>query len=133
MVALEWSVPSLMCSTPVLADCITHVGLDAREEGIVLPRAAAATRSGNMAESPTRRRLWIAGSASAAGSVSSFGSVTGAYRTAMASNVACRRMGTNVVVAPSLIPKRANKSIKTDRRDTGSLARLHRAGELTAV
>jgi len=57
----------------------------------------------------------------------------GADRTAMASNVACRRMGTNVVVAPSLIPKRANKSIKTDRRDTGSLARLHRAGEQTAV
>lgn len=38
-----------------------------------------------------------------------------------------------VVVAPSLIPKRAGDRIKTDRRDASSLARLHRAGELTAV
>jgi transposase len=38
-----------------------------------------------------------------------------------------------VVVAPSLIPKRAGDRVKTDRRDAASLARLHRAGELTAV
>ena len=38
-----------------------------------------------------------------------------------------------VVVAPSLIPKRAGDRVKTDRRDATSLARLHRAGELTAV
>src|SRR5215472_1019772 len=38
-----------------------------------------------------------------------------------------------VVVAPSLIPKRASDRIKTDRRDAARLARLHRAGELTAV
>jgi transposase len=38
-----------------------------------------------------------------------------------------------VVVAPSLIPKRAGDQVKTDRRDAASLARLHRAGELTAV
>jgi len=38
-----------------------------------------------------------------------------------------------VVVAPSLIPRRAGDRIKTDRRDAASLARLHRAGELTAV
>jgi transposase len=38
-----------------------------------------------------------------------------------------------VVVAPSLIPKRAGDRVKTDRRDADSLARLHRAGELTAV
>jgi hypothetical protein len=37
------------------------------------------------------------------------------------------------VVAPSLIPKRAGDRIKTDRRDAASLARLDRAGELTAV
>lgn len=37
------------------------------------------------------------------------------------------------VVAPSLIPKRAGDRVKTDRRDSLSLARLHRAGELTAV
>ena len=38
-----------------------------------------------------------------------------------------------VVVAPSLIPVRAGERIKTDRRDALKLARLHRAGELTAV
>ena len=36
-------------------------------------------------------------------------------------------------MAPSLIPKRAGDRVKTDRRDAASLARLHRAGELTAV
>ena len=37
------------------------------------------------------------------------------------------------VVAPSLIPKKAGDRVKTDRRDSEMLARLHRAGELTAV
>lgn len=38
-----------------------------------------------------------------------------------------------VVVAPSLIPRRPGDRVKTNRRDAVSLARLHRAGELTAV
>ena len=38
-----------------------------------------------------------------------------------------------IVVAPGLIPRRATDRIKTDRRDALSLARLHRAGELTPV
>ena len=37
------------------------------------------------------------------------------------------------VVAPSLIPRKAGDRIKTDRRDAVMLAKLHRAGELTAV
>jgi transposase len=37
------------------------------------------------------------------------------------------------VVAPSLIPRKPGERIKTDRRDAINLARLHRAGELTAV
>jgi len=37
------------------------------------------------------------------------------------------------VVAPSLIPKKAGDRVKTDRRDSLALARLHRAGELTDV
>src|SRR5258707_2851330 len=48
-----------------------------------------------------------------------------------------RRLSTRghecVVVAPSLIPKRAGDRVKTDRRAAASLAKLHRAGELTAV
>jgi transposase len=37
------------------------------------------------------------------------------------------------VVAPSMTPKRAGERVKTDRRDARKLARLLRAGELTAV
>jgi transposase len=37
------------------------------------------------------------------------------------------------VVAPSLIPRRAGERVKTGRRDASRLARLHRAGELTAI
>jgi transposase len=38
-----------------------------------------------------------------------------------------------MVVAPSLIPRRPGERVKTDRRDAAMLARLLRAGELTAV
>ena len=38
-----------------------------------------------------------------------------------------------IVVAPSLIPRRTGERVKTNRRDAQSLARLLRAGELTAV
>ena len=37
------------------------------------------------------------------------------------------------VVAPSRVPKKSGDRIKNDRRDALMLARLHRAGELTAV
>ncbi|MGH7050326.1 MAG: IS110 family transposase [Acetobacteraceae bacterium] len=38
-----------------------------------------------------------------------------------------------IVVAPSLIPLRAGDQVKTDRRDARTLAKLHRAGELTPI
>jgi hypothetical protein len=38
-----------------------------------------------------------------------------------------------IVVAPSLIPKKPSDRVKTNRRDAITLARLLRAGELTAV
>jgi transposase len=37
------------------------------------------------------------------------------------------------VIAPSLIPTKASDRVKTDRRDAHQLARLFRAGELTAI
>ena len=37
------------------------------------------------------------------------------------------------VIAPSLIPRRPGEHVKTNRRDALTLARLHRAGELTAI
>lgn len=43
-------------------------------------------------------------------------------------------LGANcVVAAPSQTPRRAGERIKNDRRDAVTLARLHRAGELTPV
>ena len=38
-----------------------------------------------------------------------------------------------MVVAPSMIPRKPGLRVKTNRRDAQTLARLHRAGELTAV
>src|SRR5499426_1542544 len=38
-----------------------------------------------------------------------------------------------LVVAPSLVPKKPGDRVKTNRRDATSLAKLSRAGELTAV
>lgn len=38
-----------------------------------------------------------------------------------------------MVIAPSLIPVTAGDRVKTDRRDALMLAKLHRAGELTAA
>ena len=49
------------------------------------------------------------------------------YRLLASMGVACD------VVAPSLIPKGGADKVKTDRRDSRRLARLGRAGELTAI
>ena len=38
-----------------------------------------------------------------------------------------------VVVSPSMVPKRSGDRVKTDRRDSVTLVRLHRAGELRAI
>jgi transposase len=38
-----------------------------------------------------------------------------------------------VIVSPSMVPKRSGDRVKTDRRDSLTLARLHRAGELRAI
>jgi len=51
----------------------------------------------------------------------------GLHRTLTAKGVVCQ------VVAPSLMPRKPGDRVKTDRRDAVQLARLLRAGELTAV
>ncbi len=38
-----------------------------------------------------------------------------------------------IVVSPSLVPRKASDRVKTDQRDAENLARLFRAGELTAI
>lgn len=37
------------------------------------------------------------------------------------------------VIAPAMVPRRPGSCVKTDRLDARNLARLHRAGELTAI
>jgi len=49
------------------------------------------------------------------------------HRQITALGVACS------IIAPALTPRRPGECIKTDRRDATELARLFRAGELTAV
>jgi len=51
----------------------------------------------------------------------------GIYRELWALGASC------MVAAPSKTPRRAGAQIKNDRRDADTLARLHRAGELTPV
>jgi len=51
----------------------------------------------------------------------------GLYRQIVAAGHAC------AVVAPALIPRKPGERVKTDRRDSLSLARLDRSGDLTAV
>lgn len=51
----------------------------------------------------------------------------GLYHYLQKNGVAC------IVTAPSMIPKQRGVRIKNDRRDADNLARLHRAGELSAI
>ena len=119
-----------------MADRITYVGLDVHKESIVVAVASGGLRGevrefGRIANTATAldRLLRKLGGAGAklrfcyeAGPCG-----YGIQRQLSALGHDC------VVVAPSLIPKRAGDRVKTDRRDAASLARLHRAGELTAV
>src|SRR3984893_2215594 len=135
-VAPDEPVPSLMHRRRVMADRITYVGLDVHKEGIVVAVASGGLRGevreyGRIANTSTALdrllrklggdgvRLRFCYEAGPCG--------YGIQRQVSATGHEC------VVVAPSLIPRRAGDRIKTDRRDAASLAKLHRAGELTAV
>ena len=119
-----------------MGDRITYVGLDVHKDGIVVAVAEGGLRGevrdyGRIANTPAAvqrlvRKLGHQGVALRfcyeAGPCG-----YGIQRQLAAAGHDC------VVVAPSLIPKRPGDRIKTDRRDASSLAKLHRAGELTAV
>ena len=111
---------------------VTHIGLDVHKDSI----AVAVLRPGEI--EPDQRVI--------ANTPDAIRKLVG--RTDRTSLVACYEAGPNGyaiqrllasldipcdVVAPSLIPKRSGARVKTDRLDARNLARLHRAGELTAI
>lgn len=119
-----------------MVDRITYVGLDVHKEGIVVAVASGGLRGevreyGRIANTPTaldRLVHKLGGDSMNLRFCYEAGPCGyGIQRHVSAQGQEC------VVVAPSLIPKRAGDRIKTDRRDAVSLAKLHRAGELTAV
>jgi transposase len=129
-------VPSLMQRRRVLADRIMYVGLDVHKKSIVVAVADGGLRG------EVRDYGRIANTAAALDRLT--GKLGGAgvrlrlcYEAGPCGYGIQRHLSARghdcVVVAPSLIPKRAGDRVKTDRRDAAGLARLHRAGELTAV
>src|SRR5665213_2636463 len=135
-VAPDRPVPRLMHRRRVMADRITYVGLDVHKEGIVVAVAASGLRGevreyGRIANTLTaldRLLRKLGGDGVSLRFCYEAGPCGyGIQRQVSATGHEC------VVVAPSLIPRRAGDRVKTDRRDAASLAKLHRAGELTAV
>ena len=119
-----------------MGDHITYVGLDVHKQGIVVAVAEDGLRGevreyGRIANTPAaldRLARKLSGEAVKLRFCYEAGPCGyGIQRHLSARGHEC------VVVAPSLIPRRAGDRVKTDRRDAASLARLHRAGELTAV
>lgn len=119
-----------------MGESITFVGLDVHKETIAVAVAEGGDRGevweyGRIANRPDAVRRLL-------GRLERPGAVLrlcyeagplgyGLQRQISASGHEC------VVIAPSLIPRRPGDRIKTDRRDAVNLAKLHRAGELTAV
>ena len=119
-----------------MEDRITYVGLDVHKEGIVVAVAEGGLRG------EVREYGRIANTAAALDRLMRKLGSTGVrlrfcYEAGPCGYGIQRHLSARghdcVVVAPSLIPKRAGDRVKTDRRDAAGLARLHRAGELTAV
>jgi transposase len=119
-----------------VGDRITYVGLDVHKEGIAVAVAEEGIRGevreygriGNTAAALDR----VARKIGREGARLRFCYEAGPCGYGIQRHLSARGHEC-VVVAPSLIPKRAGDRVKTDRRDAASLARLHRAGELTAV
>jgi transposase len=120
----------------VVGDHITYIGLDVHKDGIVVAVAEGGLRGevrdyGRIANTPAALDR-LARKLSREGVKLRF-----CYEAGPCGYGIQRHLSGGghecVVVAPSLIPRRAGDRVKTDRRDAASLARLHRAGELTAV
>ena len=119
-----------------MGDHITHVGVDVHKRGIVVAVAEDGLRGevreyGRIANTPAALDR-LARKLSREGVKLRFCYEAGPCGYGIQRHLSARGHEC-VVVAPSLIPRRAGDRVKTDRRDAASLARLHRAGELTAV
>src|SRR6202023_1020702 len=134
-VAPDWPVPSLMHRRRVVGDRITYVGLDVHKAGIVVAVAEGGLRGevreygriANTAGALDRLMRQLGGAGVGLRFCYEAGPCGyGIQRHLSAHGHEC------VVVAPSLIPKRAGDRVKTDRPDAGSLAKLPRAAEPTA-
>jgi transposase len=118
-----------------MGDRITYVGLDVHKEEIVVATADGGMRGevreyGRIANTPAALDR-LAAKLGRDGVKLRFCYEAGPCGYGIQRQLSARGHEC-VVVAPSLIPKRPG-GVKTDRRDAASLARLHRAGELTAV
>lgn len=118
----------------VAARSIIYLGLDVHKDSItvaVLPAGATTpTRVDRLPNDLTKLKRWLErvardGELRACYEASGAGYVL--HRARHEWSVACE------VIAPSLIPKRSGVQRKHDTRDATNLARLYRAGELTAV
>src|SRR5271167_3059578 len=133
-VAPDWPVPSRMHRRRVMADRISYVGLDVHKEAVAVADGGLRGevreygRIANTAAALDRLARKLGGD----GVMLRFCYEAGPCGYGIQRQLSARGHEC-VVVAPSLIPKRPGDRVKTDRRDAASLARLHRAGELTAV
>ena len=115
---------------------IIYVGLDVHKETIAVALAEAGKRSevrehGKIANTPAAVTA-LAVKLARGGHELRFCYEAGPCGYGIQRHLTAARHGC-VVVAPSLIPRKAGDRIKTDRRDAINLAKLHRAGELTPV
>jgi transposase len=130
---------SSAAALPVLASAptarpIIYLGMDVHKDSItiaVLPAGAKApTRLERLPNDLPKLKKWI-------DRVARDGEIRACYEASGAGYVlhrALREWGYACeVIAPSLIPKRPGVQRKHDKRDAADLARLYRAGELTAV
>ena len=116
-------------------ESITYVGLDVHKDTIAVALAEAAAHKdvreyGKIANTAAALNA-LAAQLSRAGSELRFCYEAGPCGYGIQRQLTLAGHGC-VVVAPSLIPRKPGDRIKTDRRDAINLAKLHRAGELTA-
>src|SRR6185312_3422819 len=120
----------------VLGQAITYVGLDVHKDTIAVALAEAGVRGdvreyGKVANTPAAVKA-LATKLSRVGNALRFCYEAGPCGYGIQRQLTLAGHDC-VVVAPSLIPRKPGDRIKTDRRDAINLAKLHRAGELTAV